>query len=402
MTDLSSVGGFLSRLATASRTGVLALSAFVAIFTAGGVLAFQEWQWSTPDVVEPDGVTVPPGFAFDPETGAPAVAYVVRTSSKELSLFFATGDPGGAPLAATKELVDSGSSIGDAFLGFGGDGNPGIAYALSEIRYARYDGTNWIVERVDRSSSPPGGLAFGPDGLPAIVYNGGNGATKDLRVARRTVSGWTIEIVKARAGIDSRRQAIAFDNEGNPVVVYSPFGTVYIARRDPSGWTTSIVETGPGSFGLHPEITYDRSKDFNRTAEDFNLPAIVYMSEPPPNMLSPRRLLFSRNDGTPSVVVDPNSMSNPALAFDGFGEPAVTYTGAGGKDLRFAWRSSGAWQVSTVASVQPGPSGTADYPRLAFSPLTGEAGIAWNDTYTPVRLMFSRGVRPLSTSEPEK
>jgi hypothetical protein len=366
------------------------------IATVGGVLALEDWQWSN-HVIE-DVYFTSPGFAFDP-TGSPAVAYAVRTSSKRISLFFATDDPvspTGQPLAAMRQLVDSGSSIQSIYLGFDGNGNPGIAYGPG-MRYAHHDGGSWVIEQIDRSSVPSD-LAFDATGLPAIVFDAGNGNAPDVRIARRTATGWAIEVVKARANAFSGA-ALAFDNAGSPVVVYNTGGAVYIARRDTTGWTTAVLESGASNFGLQPDIAFDRASDGNPLTANYNRPAIAYMSAPPAGASAPRSLLYSRNDGVPSEVVDPSASRLASVAFDAQGQPAVSYIGAGGKDLRFASRTSGAWQVSTIASVAAGTSGSAMYPTLAFSPVDAEAGIAWMDTTAPARLMFSRGVPVLPLSE---
>ena len=263
-------------------------------------------------------------------------------------MFFATDDPvspTGRPLAATRQLVDSGSSVASISLGFDGDGNPGIAYGLSGMRYARHNGTSWIIEEIDRSASPSD-LAFDWNGRPAIVYTAGNGNSPDVRLARRTPTGWSIEVVKARADPFSG-PSLAFDNTGSPVVVYNAGAIVYIARRAGTGWTVSVLESGPGSFGLQPDIAYDRSSDSDPLSVNYNRPVVAYMSEPPAGLLTPRRLLVSRADGTASVVVDTDASAWRPWQLMETANPASAYIGAGGEDLRFAHHSAGAWNVQT-------------------------------------------------------
>jgi hypothetical protein len=66
--------------------------------------------------------------------------------------------------------VDSGDKPS---INIGPDGEPAIAYQSGGLKFARFDGSMWIPEVVDSSSSKVGdhnSLAYDQNGRPAISY----------------------------------------------------------------------------------------------------------------------------------------------------------------------------------------------------------------------------------------
>ena len=185
--------------------------------------------WTT-ETVDRDGGGYYTNLLFD-EDDQPAIAYCGNKGADSQPLKFARrGDYGWEirTVDSTGECAEGSVSARNR-----PGGGFGIAYydeRRQDLRYASYFGGIWVLETVT-SHNRVGkycSLAYGPDGHPVISYYYCGRTTDDdcqgggdLRVARRTRTGW---------------QTATVDNEGNTglytSVQVTSLGAIYISYYD--------------------------------------------------------------------------------------------------------------------------------------------------------------------------
>jgi hypothetical protein len=167
---------------------------------------------------------------------------------------------------------------------------------------------------VDSVAGDYNSLAYNSGGQPAIAYN----SAGNIRLATRTVSGWTSEAVAAGFGGVS----LAYNPSGTPAISWvgnsvsgKPTSVLYYADKTGSAWSKTIV----GSSDVQSSTT--------------------------------------------------------ALAYNPAGQPCISYRVLSGTSagLRFAWREGNTWKTQTVHS-----KAGARYNSLAFTS-GGRPLIAYSD-----------------------
>lgn len=206
-------------------------------------------------------------------------------------------------------------------------GSGATPFSITTLDSVAHSG--WAVSMVSDASGEPH-IAY-------IQY-----PTPLVRYAHRAGGTWTIEDV----GLGNQfwgGVAIALDSQGTPHIAFvqdDPAGDLArLAVRTPSGWTTEAVDPS----GPYLDLALDGQ----------DRPHLVYRQ----NMGSGRyRLRYARRDGAVwtyetadtgySGSTHANNFERVTLALDPDGEPAISYhTGQGTRNLGFARRVSGAWQV---------------------------------------------------------
>jgi hypothetical protein len=156
-------------------------------------------------------------------------------------------------VAWISDTVDSGGDVGlYTSLALDSDDRPHIGYCLgsgaaaacTQLRYAYYDGADWITETVTSDDALTYiSLALDGAGSPHIAYRGSAG----LKVARLTSDGWPIET--ADGGDVGDYPSLALDSAGYPHVSYhdGAGGSLRYAEYD---LTPPTIISGPAVFSI--------------------------------------------------------------------------------------------------------------------------------------------------------
>jgi hypothetical protein len=148
-----------------------------------------------------------------------------------------------------EEIVDpEPGSTGYCSVAVDANDNPHVVYTPELVdrpmRYARWDGTAWIIEDVIVQGgllSPA--LAMDSAGEPHVVYTSGSGT--EVHYAFRSGGVWSFETIATIPG-QALATSLVLDSLDRPHVAYDEFPAVGIryATRTPSGWTTKLVDSG--------------------------------------------------------------------------------------------------------------------------------------------------------------
>jgi len=167
-------------------------------------------------------------LAFD-LLGNPAIAYYNAEPYWDLKYAYFNGTSW-----EIQVVYDDGLDGGwgrSANLAFDNLGNPAITfrympswgmYSEWGLGYAHWNGISWNVERVDSGygTGSDSSLRFDPSGKPAIAYEwqGVYQGPSEIRYAHFSGSVWVIE--KIDEGMHIIRASLAFDSSGNPAISY--------------------------------------------------------------------------------------------------------------------------------------------------------------------------------------
>jgi hypothetical protein len=132
-------------------------------------------------------------------------------------------------------------------------GNPRIAYAnvlyeSASLRYAWWNGSEWIVEILEGKGVPGTsiysvGMVLGADDTPHIAYT--DVKNKTVKYATKRNGKWELEVVDLVAGVAyPDRNGIAVDEEGNVYISYydSVRGVLKVAHRKDRKWVVEVVD----------------------------------------------------------------------------------------------------------------------------------------------------------------
>ncbi|MGB7160269.1 MAG: S8/S53 family peptidase [Tepidisphaeraceae bacterium] len=195
----------------------------------------------------------------------------------------------------TDVIDDADADLGQyASMALDAMGRPAVAYfdgTAGDLKYAHYDGDDWIVERIDSKFSvglyPT--LAFDADNRPAISYYYKTGG--DLRIARHDGVAWVIKTVDSSNDV-GRSTSMAIDKDGKLAIAYenTTTGQLKYAVQSGTSWNKQVVD-----------------------------------------------------DETLGIAW-------PSLAFDGSNRPNISYYDADPANLKLARLKDGNWQTETLAS----------------------------------------------------
>src|SRR5258706_854428 len=168
------------------------------------------------------------------------------------------------------KVIDSGADVGHyVSMALTSTGKPAMAYYDShnaDLKYAEWNGQQWIVQTVDsfRSTGLYPSLAFDQYDDPIISYYFKNAG--DLKMAFDDGSGWKLSVIDT-AGDTGRYSSFAISNSGQWSVAYenTTATQVKFATLSSKGWSFQIAATtrfGAGELSLaygpsnRPAVSY--------------------------------------------------------------------------------------------------------------------------------------------------
>ena len=204
-------------------------------------------------------------LAFD-HTGRAAIAYNDISNARLRFLYDSDGD-----FDFTDEFpdtIDSFAANEDAqytSLAFDSLNRPMLSYVTrrGELKFAVRETLDWRTRTIDNSElgiEIASSLAIDPStGHPAIAYTS-IFLNASLKYARWDGNDWILETVDSN-GSTGAQPSLAFDpTDGNPAVAYHDLinGDLKIAWHDGVEWQNDIVDDGGGSgvVGMNPSIAF--------------------------------------------------------------------------------------------------------------------------------------------------
>jgi hypothetical protein len=155
--------------------------------------------------------------------------------------------------------VDSANEVGnDPSLAIDSSGYPHISYLNStfeDLKYARWDGSEWVVETVANAGAVGYGSSLALDSAdnPSISYIDGN-PTYDIKFAHRSGSSWISEPLDSSSSV-AHATSLGLDSSGNPHVCYvfidynDNTADLKYARKNGNSWDIEAVYPGGAGFG---------------------------------------------------------------------------------------------------------------------------------------------------------
>jgi len=256
---------------------------------------FDGTAWGTPQTVDANGwVGYDTALAFDGQ-GRPAIAYYSGLNTCLKFVYDTDGDfhlDDETPVVVSQEFEEGATPslvfdpLGRAMIAHFDNTNDDLRFSVNE------PGIGWItttVDSVDFTGRWPS-IAIDPDtGYPAIAYCGYT--NHDLRYAEWDGGQWVRTTVDAGlpwAG--SGNSSLAFDPaDGNPAIAYSNDESsgldLMLAWHDGVVWNTQIVDA-VGNVGLSPSLAFnDYGTGYPAIAYFEDLPTAedtIYFIEDPP------------------------------------------------------------------------------------------------------------------------
>lgn len=248
------------------------------------------------------------------------------------------------------ETVDEGSEQGElSSLVFDNEGNPHISFVGNNqysLKYAWFDGTDWIVQTIDTSSdgdrfANATSIALDQEGNPHISYFIGCDY-RDLRYAWFDGTEWYTETVDSEGEV-GKHSSIAIDSNGNPHIGYHTMYDTYdlkYAKRIDGIWNFETVVSGDTRC-THSSMVLDGNDN----------PHFSYKY----GCSSSSNLYYVYYDGTDRSVpqqVDSSDYTgfHSSITLDASGIPHISYYDSNNGDLKYAFLSGDEWETYTVDS----------------------------------------------------
>jgi hypothetical protein len=176
-------------------------------------------------------------------------------------------------------------------------GNPHIsydAYVSGQLKYASWDGQNWVVRSVDaRSASEQpyrgmgSSLALDPQGKAHISYYEGI-EQGSLMYASEQGGKWKLETVDSLfslGGWQGYRSSLALDQQGYPHIAYDDRGTLKHAYWDGKQWHIQVLAKSGPDLWRYPAISIGKQNNIYisyRDPVDGSLKVAIGHSAPEP------------------------------------------------------------------------------------------------------------------------
>ncbi|MCW4008055.1 MAG: hypothetical protein NWF09_05125 [Candidatus Bathyarchaeota archaeon] len=219
------------------------------------------------------------------------------------------------------------SGVSHTSLAVDSKGNAHLLYYDDGLKYARWSGLNWVVQTVDSNAHVSNfKLVLDFNGHPHISYRGFfyPYAKLELRYARWTGLNWSIQVVDS-TGYDFFQRgdnSLALDWMGNPHICYldSGEGDLKYAKLTGLSWNIQVLDS-QGFVGESNSIAIDSSgrahiSYFDNTNGDLKYVCLVASQFPSlPNIAvddlnvgeSSYKIIVSSNSTIQDLVVDQNS-----------------------------------------------------------------------------------------------
>ncbi|MCX7021838.1 MAG: T9SS type A sorting domain-containing protein [bacterium] len=237
------------------------------------------------------------------------------------------------------ETVDSEGYVGVyCSLALDSSDRPCIAYAdahdgdSSDLKYARWDGDEWLYEYVDTGGDTCVYISLALDSYdrPHISYQKKDDVD-DLRYAHWDGSRWLVETVDAAEGNAGAFSSIAVDSQDRPHIAYKYANFAKYAYKDGSGWHIITVDAEEGI----------RSMGFTSIALDStDLPYILDYQRA--EIFESPRCSHWDGERWRSEYADPYNISfRSSIGVDSHDQPHISYIGRGagrsGIGIKYAW-----------------------------------------------------------------
>ena len=215
--------------------------------------------------LNPEGISL----ALDPASESPRIAVAVKISYGHHQVVYCESDPiSGAWISTVVDEFDVGTGfISSPSMAIEEDGLPAICYiaqeySVGELRYARFDGSDWTVDVLDTwghgyYSWPTAAMALDGNGNPWIAYVAVN-TGREIRVVHWDGSNWVYDVAKPTStdvytfGWDLDA---AFSRGGRFHIAHSArYGAIQHAHWDGSAWQNEAV---PTAIGRHNALAFD-------------------------------------------------------------------------------------------------------------------------------------------------
>jgi hypothetical protein len=215
-------------------------------------------------------------------------------------------------------------------------------YDNSQLRYAHWTGSTWQISIIDSSLGTLGtytSIAIDNSQQPCIAYCDKN--TGILKYAVRNGSNWTISTVDA-SGPDGNDTSLSLDNNGNPHISYSIFYGGYsrlkYAYRSGTTWQlTTLDPTVDG--GDHNSIDVDNQNHAHISYNDYGNKHLKYIYS------TGSSWIITTVDSTANVGYD------SYIALNSLENPCISYSDDGNDTLKFARWNGMNWLIDTVDST---------------------------------------------------
>lgn len=333
----------LTRKLILARGARFAGALLLAVLAWPGWAGAQNWNWTTEAVDTKSARFI--SLASDKE-GNLHVSYV--TDPEELRYGFR---PAGSSKWFTMR-VDRGLS--NTTLRVDREGNPHICYiAYGELKYARLDGSKWVIHHVAPNSgliSYNCGMGIGPDGTPHLAWYHERLPDSTIYIRMRYAvlkdGQWFVRTLDQDQGT-GKWSAIQVDDQGHAHIIYTAWDKhqARYAFWDGQAWsTTSIGRTGLGTRevprGMGNSIVLDAKGN----------PNVSYFDE--------LTLKYARRENGNWVIHSVDTIADSAWGdFSGFrsslvldpqGHPHIAYEDAGA--LKHAYWDGQRWRIQLIAN----------------------------------------------------
>jgi hypothetical protein len=317
-------------------------------------------QWISQTVESAGGVAeFGNGSLVVDSSGRPHLSYQYFDSWNAVSQLRYTWWDGTHWIVQTVEGSDHTSGLGvDSSLALDSAGHPHISYVevewgVGNLRYASWDGSQWVLETVDGSGHVGGSnnatgmartsLKLDTDGNPHISYY--DATDGDPKYAYKVNNDWHIETVSDSADVMGQSNSLVLDSNGNPHISFcnATKKSLMYARQTGAGWEVQTVDTD-GDVGTWAILALDRGDN----------PHISYYYRLEPN----NGVRYAR---LPGKILNTGTVSGPPVAAPGKPvrlEATADMPGAT-LPLTFTWETAAQDTVTTTATIlqsaQEGP-----------------------------------------------
>ena len=293
------------------------------------------------EVVDAQTTVQGKSLALD-KAGRPHVAYEALSAFKthELRYTYRTRTGWGVQVVDSTGATDAGF---EPSLALDQTGAARISYgAFDSLKFARWTGSDWVRERVDRSPARFTSLALDAADKPLIGYLIGN----DLKLARRPGLNWQLLVVDTRRSTGAYT-SLAADRAGGVHIAYRDISTGVLRYAVNSGtaWQSRAVDAGAGP-AAHTALAVDQA----------GAPHLLYVSSP--GLGRPAALRYARWTGSIWVIetiapdiglADRFESRRPGLQIDAAGMPHVAYYDGTAQAIIYGRFDGGRWQLGPVA-----------------------------------------------------
>jgi hypothetical protein len=251
-----------------------------------------------------------------------------------------------------------------------------IAYAKSvngsknRLMYAEWNGRSWNISSVDAKGNVSDiSIALNGSFAPYIAYY--DALSRCLKLARGTGTGWNVSVVD-RDGNVGKKTSIKLDGADRPLISYydQTQGHLKFARWNGTAWEISVVDAGKGA-----------GKGTSLTLDGEGVPHIAYLDS------GVNRLKYASltEGGWVNETVDAQGKvgDSPSLVIDRRDRPHISYQRMDSPHLMYATWNGTAWLNETVDVASASGWGSAiginltDDPRIAYFSSVGSARLKY-------------------------